>query len=155
MQGAVESDIREGHAKTRKGWLSKNDSSGKNWKKRYFTLGADVIRYYNSDKDMALGIEHCKGAIPITVRTQIKAQINGRGMAFQIVCPQFDGFKTRKKAVFDRTFTLCGTPEYLAPDIISNKGHGLGADWWTLGILTYEMLAGIDPFNDDDPMAIY
>ena len=36
-----------------------------------------------------------------------------------------------------------------------NIGHGKAVDWWTLGILLYEMIAGIDPFNDDDPMAIY
>ena len=48
-----------------------------------------------------------------------------------------------------------GTPEYLAPEILTNKGHGKGVDWWTVGILLYEMIAGIDPFNDDDPMAIY
>jgi len=54
-----------------------------------------------------------------------------------------------------RTFTLCGTPEYLAPEVLMNKGHGLPVDWWCLGILAFEMLAGIDPFNDDDPMAIY
>ena len=53
------------------------------------------------------------------------------------------------------TFTLCGTPEYLAPEVLLNKGHGKGVDWWTLGILTYEMLRGEPPFIDEDPMGIY
>lgn len=59
------------------------------------------------------------------------------------------------KVVESKTYTLCGTPEYLSPEIILNKGHGKPVDWWTLGILIYEMLVGIDPFNDDDPMMIY
>ena len=54
-----------------------------------------------------------------------------------------------------RTYTLCGTPGYISPEILLNKGHGKPVDWWTLGILIYEMIAGIDPFNDEDTMAIY
>jgi len=44
------------------------------------------------------------------------------------------------------TYSICGTPEYLAPEVLFKKGHGKAVDWWTVGALLFEMLSGLPPY---------
>lgn len=64
-------------------------------------------------------------------------------------------FGFAKKLETEMTFTMCGSPEYYSPEMLRKSGYNKSTDFWSLGIILYEMIIGCTPFIDSDPLKIY
>ncbi|KAL7060294.1 hypothetical protein AAHC03_09763 [Spirometra sp. Aus1] len=107
----------------------------------------EVARFFGSQVFLALEYLHTLRIIHRDVKPE-NILISGNGY---LKLADF-GFA---KIVEKRTYTFCGTPEYLAPEIILHRGYGPSVDWWAFGILLFEMVVGRSPFFSADVGNIY
>jgi len=111
----------------------------------------DRVRFYSAE--IALGLEylHNSGVIYRDLKPEnILLDADGH-----IKLTDFGISKEGLVASDDRTATFCGTPEYLAPEVLEGKPYTKSVDWWSFGTLMYEMLTGLPPFYSQDVQQMY
>ncbi|XP_013879300.1 cGMP-dependent protein kinase 1 [Austrofundulus limnaeus] len=105
-------------------------------------------RFYTACVVEALTFLHHRGVVHRDVRPE-NVVLDERGYAKLMGSRCMKRVETGK-----RTWTFCGTPGYVAPEVILNQGHGALADLWSLGVFVFELLSGGLPFDGSDPLKI-
>jgi len=109
----------------------------------------EVARIYVAEIALALGHLHSLGVIYRDLKPEnILLDDNGH------VCLTDFGL-SKDMDPNEKAHTFCGTPEYLAPEIVTGAGHDKAVDWWSLGILLYELTVGIPPFYSQNVNEMY
>lgn len=109
----------------------------------------ECSRLYVAEIALALGYLHSLGVIYRDLKPE-NILLDPQGH----VC--LTDFGLAKEVSDDeKTSSFCGTPEYLAPEIVNGSGHDKAADWWSLGILLYELTVGIPPFYSENVNEMY
>jgi len=109
----------------------------------------DKARFYAASMGIALEYLHKHGIVYRDIKPE-NILIGEDGYLKLIDFGMAKMLKGNEKAM-----SFCGTPEYLAPEIITGEGHNRAADWWSYGILLFEMLCGIPPFYCENTERMY
>jgi len=107
------------------------------------------VRLYSAEIALALGHLHGLGIVYRDLKPE-NILIDSEGH----ICITDFGL-SKEITPEEGTHTFCGTPEYLAPEVLKGQGHGCAVDWWSLGTLIYEMLTGLPPFYSQNINIMY
>jgi len=109
------------------------------------------VRFYGAEIVLALEYLHNAGVVYRDLKPE-NLLLTNEG---HICMTDFGLCKEGLHSPDDRTETFCGTPEYLAPEVLAGQGYGKAVDWWSFGSLLYEMLTGLPPFYSQDVQEMY